>query len=85
MPFSNLDTMTSLDTSTLFANRKCLLICSAVAIASMQYGIDTAAVGGLQAMPGFLAVFGHEERGSVLGYGIDVRALRLRLVPLWYW
>jgi hypothetical protein len=75
MPFSNLDTMTSLDTSTLFANRKCLLICSAVAIASMQYGIDTAAVGGLQAMPGFLAVFGHEERGSVLGYGIDVRAL----------
>jgi hypothetical protein len=39
----------------------------------MQYGIDTAAVGGLQAMPGFLAVFGHEERGSVLGYGIDVR------------
>jgi hypothetical protein len=67
--------MTSLDTSTLYENRKCLLICSAVAIASMQYGIDTAAVGGLQAMPGFLMVFGHEDRGSPLGYGIDVRRI----------
>jgi hypothetical protein len=67
-------TMTSVDKSTLWANRKCLLICSAVAIASMQYGIDTAAVGGLQAMPGFLMVFGYEEPSSPLGYGIDVSA-----------
>ncbi|KAH7379153.1 general substrate transporter [Phaeosphaeria sp. MPI-PUGE-AT-0046c] len=63
--------MTSIDKSTLWANRKCLLICSAVAIASMQYGIDTAAVGGLQAMPGFLMVFGYEDPSSPLGYGID--------------
>lgn len=38
----------------------------------MQYGIDTAAVGGLQAMPGFLKVFGYEDPTSPLGYGIDV-------------
>ncbi|EAT88226.1 hypothetical protein SNOG_04466 [Parastagonospora nodorum SN15] len=63
--------MTSIDKSTLWANRKCLLICSAVAMASMQYGIDTAAVGGLQAMPGFLMVFGYEDPTSPLGYGID--------------
>jgi len=37
----------------------------------MQYGIDTAAVGGLQAMPGFLMVFGYEDPTSPLGYGID--------------
>jgi hypothetical protein len=66
--------MTSVDRSTLWANRKCLLICSAVAIASMQYGIDTAAVGELQAMPGFLMVFGYEDPSSPLGYGIDVSA-----------
>lgn len=44
----------------------------------MQYGIDTAAVGGLQAMPGFLMVFGYEDPSSPLGYGIDVN---LPLIP----
>ena len=63
--------MARLQETSLWANRKCLLICSAVAIASMQYGIDTAAVGGLQAMPGFLMVFGYEDPTSPLGYGID--------------
>jgi hypothetical protein len=64
--------MAPIKESTLWANRKCLLICSTVAIASMQYGIDTAAVGGLQAMSGFLMVFGYEDPASPLGYGIDV-------------
>jgi hypothetical protein len=68
--------MTSLDKSTLWANRKCLLICSAVAMASMQYGIDTAAVGGLQVMPGFLKVFGYQDPTSPLGYGIDASVLK---------
>ncbi|KAF2850685.1 general substrate transporter [Plenodomus tracheiphilus IPT5] len=63
--------MASLQHSTLWSDLKCLLICSAVAIASMQYGIDTAAVGGLQAMPGFLMVFGYKDPTSPLGYGID--------------
>lgn len=67
--------MTTLRKSSLWANRKCLLICSAVAIASMQYGIDTAAVGGLQAMPGFLMVFGYKDSTSSIGYGIDVSSL----------
>jgi hypothetical protein len=76
-PLSVTHTMAKLKESTLWANRKCLLICSAVAIASMQYGIDTAAVGGLQAMPGFLMVFGYEDQKSPLGYGIDVCIFRL--------
>ena len=72
--------MTVLEKSSLWANRKCLLICSVVAMASMQYGIDTAAIGGLQAMPGFLMVFGYEDPTSPLGYGIDVRPLRYWMV-----
>lgn len=35
-------------------------------------GFDSAAVGALQAMPGFLKVFGYPDPGSPLGYGIDV-------------
>lgn len=34
--------------SSLWANRKCLMICCVVSIANMQYGFDTAAVGGMQ-------------------------------------
>jgi hypothetical protein len=45
----------------------------------MQYGLDIAAVGGLQAMPGFLMVFGYEDPTSPLVYGIDVRILKLHL------
>lgn len=64
--------MVSLQDTSLWANRKCLLMCAIVSIANMQYGIDTAAVGGLQAMPGFLKVFGYEDPTSAFGYGIDV-------------
>lgn len=64
--------MVSLKETSLWANRKSLAICAIVSVANMQYGIDTAAVGGLQAMPGFLKVFGFEDPTSPFGYGIDV-------------
>ncbi|OJD31699.1 general substrate transporter [Diplodia corticola] len=64
------DTMLMPQTS-LWANRKCLLICTVVSIANMQYGLDLAAVGGLQAMPGFLIVFGYPDPSSAGGYAID--------------
>ncbi|CZR63062.1 probable transporter (major facilitator superfamily) [Phialocephala subalpina] len=57
--------------TSLWANRKCLLLCCLVATANMQYGFDSAAVGALQAMPGFLKVFSYEDPSSALGYGID--------------
>ncbi|KAJ5168851.1 uncharacterized protein N7482_004445 [Penicillium canariense] len=37
----------------------------------MQYGFDLAAVGSLQAMPGFLKVFGYPTPQSETGYAID--------------
>lgn len=37
----------------------------------MQYGFDSAAIGALQAMPGFLRVFGYEDPKNPTGYGID--------------
>jgi hypothetical protein len=52
MPSSSL----SLVKSSLWANRRCLLICSFGAIAHTQYGIDTAAIGGLHTVPGLLKI-----------------------------
>ena len=45
-------------------------------MANMQYGFDLAAVGSLQAMPGFLKVFGYPDSSSDTGYGIDVSLLQ---------
>ncbi|KAI1335976.1 general substrate transporter [Xylariaceae sp. FL0016] len=63
--------------TSLWANRKCLAICATVAIANMQYGLDSAAIGSLQAMPGFLKVFGYEDPSQPSGYGIDGTFQRL--------
>ncbi|KAI1751996.1 general substrate transporter [Xylaria castorea] len=63
--------------TSLWANRRCLLICAIVAIANMQYGLDSAAVGSLQAMPGFLKVFGYPDPTQPGGYGIDGTFQRL--------
>ncbi|GAP91493.1 putative general substrate transporter [Rosellinia necatrix] len=63
--------------TSLWANRKCLLICAVVSIANMQYGLDSAVVGSLQAMPGFLMVFGYPDPNQPGGYGIDGTFQRL--------
>jgi len=46
-------------------------------MANMQYGFDLAAVGSLQAMPGFLKVFGYRDPSSDTGYAIDVSIILL--------
>ncbi|KAJ2991502.1 hypothetical protein NUW58_g2491 [Xylaria curta] len=43
----------------------------------MQYGLDSAAIGQLQAMPGFLKVFGYPDPALPGGYGIDGTFQRL--------
>ncbi|KAL4916494.1 general substrate transporter [Aspergillus aurantiobrunneus] len=57
--------------TTLWQNRKCLFLCSLVSMANLQYGFDLAAVGSLQAMPGFLRVFGYPDPAAEGGYAID--------------
>ncbi|KAI1428047.1 general substrate transporter [Xylaria sp. FL1777] len=63
--------------TSLWANRKCLSICAIVAIANMQYGLDSVIVGSLQATPGFLEVFGYRDPSQPGGYGIDGTFQRL--------
>ncbi|KAI3323485.1 general substrate transporter [Xylariaceae sp. AK1471] len=67
---------TKLAETSLWANRKCLAICAIVAIANMQYGLDSV-VNGFQAMPGFLKVFGYPDPNQPGGYGIDGTFQRL--------
>ncbi|KAH8679691.1 general substrate transporter [Tricladium varicosporioides] len=57
--------------SSVRANWKCMVFTCIVAVANMQYGFDTAIVGGFQAMPGFLKVFGFPDKTARIGYGID--------------
>jgi SP family sugar:H+ symporter-like MFS transporter len=40
----------------LKAHWKCIAACTLVSMCPFQYGIDFGIIGGLQAMPGFLAV-----------------------------
>ncbi|AEO67433.1 uncharacterized protein THITE_2088921 [Thermothielavioides terrestris NRRL 8126] len=65
------DSATRLPETSLWANRKCLMICAIVAVANMQYGLDSACLASLQAMPGFLKVFGYPDPTLAGGYGID--------------
>ncbi|KAF1836257.1 general substrate transporter [Decorospora gaudefroyi] len=58
-------------TSSLLSNWKCLMACTLVSMSPFQYGIDFGAIGGLQAMRGFLEVFGHPDPASPTGYNIS--------------
>ncbi|KAI1637835.1 putative maltose permease [Biscogniauxia mediterranea] len=50
---------------------KALVAVSLVSLSSFQYGVDFGIIGGLQAMVGFLQVFGNEDPYTPLGWNID--------------
>ncbi|KAI8623495.1 general substrate transporter [Xylariaceae sp. FL1651] len=52
------------------AQWKSLVACSIVAMSAFQFGLDSTLIGGFQAMPGFLKVFGYEDPTSPIGYNI---------------
>jgi sugar porter (SP) family MFS transporter len=61
----------------LLANWRCLLICCIMSMANCQYGFDTAAVAGFQAMIGFLKVFGYKDPKLPLGWNIKTKPQQL--------
>ncbi|KAI8626599.1 MFS monosaccharide transporter-like protein [Xylariaceae sp. FL1651] len=56
---------------------KALLIVSLVSLSSFQYGLDFGIIGGLQAMVGFLEVFGQRDPSVALGWNIDAERQQL--------
>ena len=61
----------------LAANWKCILICLFVSMANAQYGFDTTAVEGFQAMVGFLKVYGHRDAKTASGWNIHTHPQQL--------
>ncbi|KAI1299604.1 MFS monosaccharide transporter-like protein [Xylaria venustula] len=58
-------------------HRKALLIVTLVSLSSFQYGLDFGIIGGLQAMIGFLEVFGERAPSTPLGWNINAERQQL--------
>lgn len=56
---------------TLASHWKCLAACTLISMCPFQYGVDFGIIGSLQAMPGFLEVFGEVDPASPIGYNIS--------------
>jgi SP family sugar:H+ symporter-like MFS transporter len=63
--------------SSLLSNWKCIAACTLVSMSPFQYGVDFGAIGGLQAMPGFLEVFGHRDPTTPTGWNISTERQQL--------
>ncbi|KAH6662538.1 MFS transporter [Halenospora varia] len=55
----------------LLKHWKCMAACTLVSMCPFQYGLDFGIIGGLQAMPGFLQIFGEKDPTSPIGYNIS--------------
>lgn len=59
------------------ANWRCFVACLIILISPFQYGLDFGLIGGLQAMPGFLQIFGYRAAN---GIGWNLSPLRQQLI-----
>ncbi|KAK3303816.1 general substrate transporter [Chaetomium strumarium] len=56
---------------------KCLAACTLMSLCPFQYGLDFGLIGGLQAMVGFLRVFGYEDPSLPGGWNISTERQQL--------
>ncbi|KAK3290268.1 general substrate transporter [Chaetomium fimeti] len=56
---------------------KCFAACGIIALSPFQYGVDFGLIGGLQAMRGFLEIYGHKAPGTPLGWNLDTERQQL--------
>ena len=54
----------------LLANWKCMLAIVLVSMSPFQYGIDFGLIGGIQAMIGFMQIFGYRAPDTPIGWNI---------------
>ncbi|KAK4937700.1 hypothetical protein LTR10_021710 [Elasticomyces elasticus] len=50
---------------------RAFLYCSIACLGGLQLGLDLGSIAGMQAMPGFLMVFGYVDKTATFGYGIQ--------------
>ncbi|KAK3331384.1 general substrate transporter [Apodospora peruviana] len=59
------------------AHWRCFLACGIIVLSPFQYGVDFGLIGGLQAMVGFLKIFGHPAPHTPLGWNLDTMRQQL--------
>jgi MFS family permease len=69
--------MASKSDETWKAHWKCFLACGIIVLSPFQYGVDFGLIGGLQAMRGFLQIYGYQAPGTALGWNIDTTRQQL--------
>ncbi|KAM0346237.1 hypothetical protein ACHAPU_005663 [Fusarium lateritium] len=62
---------------TIRAHWRCFVACGMIVLSPFQYGLDFGLIGGLQAMPGFLKIYGYEDPGSAIGWNISTTRQQL--------
>jgi len=65
------------DTYKMAQHWKCLAACTLMSLCPFQYGLDFGLIGGLQAMIGFLRVFGYEDASVPGGWNISTERQQL--------
>ncbi|KZO93821.1 putative maltose permease [Calocera viscosa TUFC12733] len=56
--------------TSLLHNRKSMVACLLISMSPFQYGVDYGLIGGLQAMNGFLAIFGYADPAAPNGWNL---------------
>ncbi|KAK3367335.1 general substrate transporter [Lasiosphaeria ovina] len=56
---------------------RCFVACGILVLSPFQYGVDFGLIGGLQAMVGFLKIFGYEAPSTALGWNLDTMRQQL--------
>ncbi|KAK3695809.1 general substrate transporter [Podospora appendiculata] len=56
---------------------RCFLACGIMVLSPFQYGVDFGLIGGLQAMPGFLKIYGYQAPTTAIGWNLDTTRQQL--------
>ncbi|KAK4169757.1 putative sugar transporter [Cladorrhinum sp. PSN259] len=56
---------------------KCFIACGLIVLSPFQYGVDFGLIGGLQAMVGFLKIYGHPAPQTAIGWNLDTMRQQL--------
>ncbi|KAH7143447.1 general substrate transporter [Dactylonectria macrodidyma] len=62
---------------TIRANWRCFIACTIIVLSPFQYGLDFGLIGGLQAMPGFLMIYGYRAPETAIGWNIETTRQQL--------
>ncbi|KAF4439877.1 monosaccharide transporter [Fusarium acutatum] len=62
---------------TIRAHWRCFVACGIIVLSPFQYGLDFGLIGGLQAMPGFLKIYGYRDPEVAIGWNIDTTRQQL--------